>query len=58
MKWNEVTWYSRLAEIIVLLGILPIAVFYIGRQYEKTMAVINQNNLDYGSLYQNTKKPF
>jgi hypothetical protein len=33
MKWNEVTWYSRLGAIVVCFGVIPVLTFYIGTQY-------------------------
>jgi len=33
-RWNEVTWYSRLAAIVLLIGALPALSFYVGTQYE------------------------
>jgi hypothetical protein len=35
MKWNEVTWYSRLGAIILFVGVLPVLIFYIGVVYER-----------------------
>ncbi len=37
MKWNEVTWYSRIGAIILFVGVLPVLTFYIGMQYEKLL---------------------
>lgn len=34
IKWNEVTWYSRLGAIVLFIGIIPALFFYIGTQYE------------------------
>ena len=34
IKWNEVTWYSKLLSAIFLLLVVPILTFYIGTQYE------------------------
>ncbi|HVM73765.1 MAG TPA: hypothetical protein VMU13_02740 [Candidatus Paceibacterota bacterium] len=34
IKWNEVTWYSRLLAIILFIGVIPTLFFYIGMQYE------------------------
>ena len=39
IKFNEVTWYSKLASVIVCLGLLPILIFYIGVEYEKAKTV-------------------
>ena len=41
IKFNTVTWYLRLATIIVLLVGLPILTFYIGREYQETIDVIS-----------------
>jgi len=35
IKWNEVTWYSKLLSVIFLLGVVPVLTFYIGTQYEQ-----------------------
>ena len=35
IKWNEVTWYSKLGAAIVLFGVLPVLSFYIGTQYRE-----------------------
>lgn len=34
IRWNEVTWYSGLASGVFFLVVLPIIIFYIGRQYK------------------------
>jgi uncharacterized protein YecT (DUF1311 family) len=36
IQWNAVTWYSKLAAIIVLFALLPMLTFYIGNQYAQT----------------------
>lgn len=41
IKWNEVTWYSKLAAIIFLIGVFPVVTFYIGTQYQATLDVIS-----------------
>ncbi len=33
IKFNEVTWYSRLGAIILFTGVVPVVVFYLGVQY-------------------------
>lgn len=33
IKFNEVTWYSRIGAIIIFIGIIPAVTFYIGLQY-------------------------
>ena len=45
IQFNEVTWYSRLFAIVLIFGALPLLVFFIGREYEKTMSVLNQENM-------------
>ncbi len=35
MKWNEVTWYSKLGAAILLFAVLPLFSFYIGSEYQK-----------------------
>jgi uncharacterized protein YecT (DUF1311 family) len=32
IQWNEVTWYSRLASIIALVGLLPLLSFLVGER--------------------------
>ncbi|HZS42898.1 MAG TPA: IPT/TIG domain-containing protein [Candidatus Paceibacterota bacterium] len=41
IKWNEYTWYSRLAALIVFILLLPILTFYLGVQYQKTADVLS-----------------
>lgn len=33
MKWNQVTWYSRVVSFILFLGVVPVLSFYIGMRY-------------------------
>lgn len=35
IKFNEVTWYSKLAAIIFFIAIVPILAFYIGARYQE-----------------------
>lgn len=35
MKFNEVTWYSKLAAVILFVGALPALTFYIGMRYQE-----------------------
>ncbi|MES3005905.1 MAG: hypothetical protein V4664_03080 [Patescibacteria group bacterium] len=44
IDFNNVTWYSKLASALVLLGAVPILVFFIGREYQKTMAIYDSEN--------------
>ena len=41
IKWNKVTWYSKLGAIILFVGVLPALAFYIGTQYELTSEVVS-----------------
>jgi hypothetical protein len=43
IKWNEYTWYSKLAAAIFFIIVLPAWTFYIGIQYETTRAVLEQS---------------
>ena len=36
MKYNQVTWYSRLGALILFLFVVPVLCFYIGTQYQAT----------------------
>jgi hypothetical protein len=38
IKWNEYTWYSKSLAAIFFIIVMPIWTFYIGVQYEKTVA--------------------
>ena len=38
MKWNEITWYSKLATIIFFIGALPALTFCIGRRYQEAVS--------------------
>ncbi len=47
IKFNEVTWYSKLATIIFFIGIWPVLTFYIGIQYEKALQIsLNETTLE------------
>jgi hypothetical protein len=37
IKFNEITWYSKLAAIIIFLGILPVLIFYFGSRYKEAV---------------------
>ncbi len=49
IKWNEITWYSRLGAIILFLAIIPALSFYIGTQYELAMTAEAQGAIVSGS---------
>ena len=40
IKFNEVTWYSKLGAVILFLVIVPSLMFYIGIKYEETKLII------------------
>ena len=39
IRWNEVTWYSRLGALVLFLAVIPALFFYIGEQYEATTSL-------------------
>jgi len=41
IKWNEVTWYSKLGAVILFILVVPVLTFYIGRKYQETITIIN-----------------
>lgn len=43
IEFNKVTWYSKLLAIIVFIAVFVVA-FYIGRKYEKTMNIVENNS--------------
>lgn len=40
IKWNEYTWYSKMASIVFFTAIVPVWSFYIGTMYQKTKDVL------------------
>jgi len=40
LQWKKITWYSRLATLIVFLGLVPILCFYVGMQFQVTAETI------------------
>lgn len=53
MKWNEVTWYSKLGAIILFIGVVPVLTFYIGMQYGSYQEQMNNLKI----LVVDTPKP-
>ncbi len=45
IEWNKVTWYSKLAAVIVFLLVLVLG-FYIGLQYEKLQITKNYSQIE------------
>lgn len=39
IKWNEVTWYSKLGAVILFIVVVPILTFYIGRSYQQLQEI-------------------
>lgn len=46
IRWNEVTWYSRLGAVILFLVVVPTLCFYIGTQYQLTISSSTDFNLE------------
>lgn len=44
MKWNEVTWYSRLLAIIIFIAVLPAMAFYVGTKYQETADILSRTH--------------
>lgn len=42
IEWNKVTWYSKLAAIVIFIGIFPALTFYIGKQYGEVGILSNE----------------
>ena len=61
IKFNQVTWYSKLAAIIFFIGVLPALAFYIGSKYQeakyadKTFPDVVTTNVKTESHYENSK---
>ena len=43
IKFNEVTWYSKLAALIFFLIALPTLTFYMGVEYQKTAQMLAES---------------
>lgn len=41
IKFRTVTWYSKLFSILFFIAVLPVLTFYIGKQYQLTLDVTN-----------------
>ncbi len=41
IKFNEVTWYSKLGAVVLFLLVVPVLTFYIGMKYQETAMVLN-----------------
>ncbi len=56
MKFNEVTWYSRLLTVIFLFCAFPIIVFTVGREYQRTIIALDDviKTLQEGNVQSNT----
>lgn len=40
IKFNQVTWYSRLCTILFVFGVFPSLIFFIGKRYQETVSVL------------------
>lgn len=45
IKFNVVTWYSKLLSIIFFIAVLPVLTFYIGSQYQITLDAENSQQI-------------
>ena len=52
MKFNEVTWYSKLAAIIFFIGVLPSLTFYIGVRYEQVQNIVGEQSVETPAIFQ------
>ncbi len=43
IKWNEYTWYSKLAAIIFFMAVLPVWTFFIGMRYQETRDLLSKS---------------
>jgi hypothetical protein len=46
IKFNVVTWYSKLLSIIFFIAVLPVLTFYIGTQYQLTVDLQSGQNMN------------
>jgi peptidoglycan hydrolase-like protein with peptidoglycan-binding domain len=51
-KWNEITWYSKLASIVVLLVVVPILGFRIGVVYQDNLAAVSSAEINQAKINQ------
>ncbi len=56
IKFNQVTWYSKLLAIIFFIGVLPAWTFYLGKQYGEVVTLHTPAVLQNSSL-QDKNKP-
>ena len=58
IKFNEVTWYSKLGAVIVLFIIVPAISFYLGNYYQETKFMIQNISATRHSDTSTGTKPF
>ncbi len=58
IKWNEYTWYSKLAAVIFFLAIFPIWTFYLGTQYQKTVDALEAAPVPIVAQHRETDKHY
>jgi hypothetical protein len=57
IQFHTVTWYSKLLSILFFIAVLPVLTFYIGKQYQLTLDVTNnQPVFVLPSIQKNTNK--
>ncbi len=44
IKWNTVTWYSKLLSVIFFIAILPVWTFYLGMKYQEAKEVLQTSS--------------
>lgn len=44
IEFNKVTWYSKWSAVVLFIIIIPILTFYIGREYQKTVYIVENNS--------------
>jgi hypothetical protein len=44
VEFNKVTDLSKFLTVVILIGLVPVLVFYIGREYQKTSAINDEEN--------------
>lgn len=61
IKFNEVTWYSKLATLIFIFGVFPILIFIIGSRYEQAKRInetgIQTNSQTGGQINSQANQP-
>jgi hypothetical protein len=56
IKWNKVTWYSKLLAVILFIFVLPTWTFYLGSEYGQVKSIQNTSTIKYESVATSTNK--